>query len=82
MKRTATTIRCVPRYGFPNTQVRLVDLDLPQDAGEHELQQALEQWFSLRGVSDAVYDIDVDDEGYFAIINDEVFEQPWGTPLL
>jgi hypothetical protein len=82
MKKTATTIRCVPRYGFSNTQVRLVDLDLPQDADERELLQALEHWFSLHGLSDAVYDIDVDDEGYFAIINDEVFERPWGTPLL
>ena len=82
MKRTATTIRCVPRYGYENTEVRLVDLDLPHDAEEQELYQALLYWFSSRGITNAVYDMQADDDGYFAIINDEVYHVPWGKPLL
>jgi hypothetical protein len=82
MKRTATTIRCVPRYGYPGTEVRIVDLDLPEDLEDDALLEALRLWFALRGLQQAVYDIDVDDNGYFAIINDEAYAQQWGAPLL
>jgi len=82
MKRTALAIRCVPRYGFENTEVRTVDLDLPRNVDESTLQEALNFFFASRGISDAVYDIGVDDYGFFAIVNDEAYEVAWGTPLL
>ena len=81
-ERTATTIRCVPRYGFVNTQVRTIDLDVPTSAEERELLELLRYWFASRGIADAVYDIDVDDSGYFAIVNDEAYLHDWGTRLL
>jgi len=40
MKRTALMFRCVPRFGFDNTEVRTIDLDLPADAGERALHLA------------------------------------------
>ncbi|MCK4341475.1 MAG: hypothetical protein KAY37_07120 [Phycisphaerae bacterium] len=82
MKRTALMIRCVPRYGFDNTEVRTIDLDLARDAEEELLREAVYFYFAARGISDAVYDIDVDDDGYFAVINDEAYDIQWGTPLL
>ena len=82
MRKTATTVRCVPRYGYDNTEVRVVDLDLARDAEESELFEALRYWFNSRGIAEAIYDFDVDDNGFFAIINDEVYEESWGTPLL
>ncbi len=82
MKRIATTVRCVPRFGFDNTEVRTIDLDGVDDASERQLLEALERWFALRGIADAVYDIQADNNGLFAIINDEAFEEEWGTPLL
>jgi hypothetical protein len=82
MKNTATKIRCVPRYGYDCTEVRTIDLDAVSDPGEQQLLGLLKFWFAARGIADAVYGVDVDDYGYFAIINDEAYEQPWGTPLL
>lgn len=82
MRRTATTIRCVPRFGYDDTEVRFVDLDVPYDAEERELYETLRYWFASQGIADAVYDIDVDDDGFFAIVNDEVYEENWGTPVL
>ena len=82
MKRIATSIRCVPRYGYPGTEVRIVDLDLPEDLEDKALLEVLRLWFTLHGVPEAVYDIDLDDDGYFAIINDEAYSHPWGAPLL
>jgi hypothetical protein len=82
MKRTALAIRCVPRYGYKNTEVRTVDLDLPHDADELALRQALTFYFAVRGISDAIYDLDTDDSGYFAVVNDDIYAQAWGTPLL
>lgn len=82
MKKTALMVRCVPRYGFDNAEVRTIDLDVPRDADEETLRHALTFYFAGRGISDAVYDVDVDDYGYFAIINDEVYDFAWGTPLL
>lgn len=82
MKKTALTIRCVPRYGYDNTEVRAVDVGVSHRAPEPELRQALYFYFAARGIQDAVYDIDVDDDGYFAVINDEAYEIPWGEPLL
>lgn len=82
MKKTALMIRCVPRYGYDNTEVRTVDLDVAQTAELEQLRQALYFYFAGRGVNDAVYDIGVDDYGFYAIINDEAYEVQWGRPLL
>jgi hypothetical protein len=82
MRRTALAIRCVPRYGYENTEVRTVDLDVPRDAEEDVLRDALTFYFASRGIADAVYDIAVDDYGFFAVINDEVYDLQWGTPLV
>ena len=82
MKKTATTIRCVPRYGYEGTDVRTIDLDLADSADEPELAKAVGKWFDERGIADAVYDITVDDDGFFAVINDEVYAAAWGTRLV
>jgi hypothetical protein len=82
MRKTATTVRCVPRCGFDRTEVRGVDLDLIDAADELELLRALQGWFAARGIADAVYDLDVDNNGFFAIINDEVYDEEWGSPIL
>ncbi len=82
MKKTALMIRCVPRYGYDNTEVRTIDLDVSRDAEEQELLEAVQFYFAARGISDAVYDVNVDDDGWFAVINDEAYGQRWGTPLL
>ncbi len=75
-------IRCVPRFGYDNTEVRTIDLEVGREAEEEELRQACYFYFAARGISDAVYDIAVDDYGYFAVINDEAYDVQWGTPLL
>jgi hypothetical protein len=82
MRKTALMIRCVPRCGFDNTEVRTVDLELPHDADEGTVREALTFFFAARGISDALYDVDVDDNGYFAVVNDEAYASNWGTPLL
>lgn len=82
MKKTALMVRCVPRYGYENTEVRTIDLDIPHDSEEDVLREAVTFYFAARGISDAVYDIAVDDYGFFAVINDEVYGTRWGTPLL
>ncbi len=82
MKRIATTVRCVPRFGFENTDVRTIDVDVAEDAGLPELREALERWFAQRGIADALYDLQYDHNGVFAIINDEAFAENWGTPLV
>lgn len=82
MRKTATTIRCIPRYGFDDTQVRTIELDAPLHAGERGLRHVLDYYFTSRGVADAVYALDVDDYGYYAIINDEAYAHDWGTPLI
>ncbi|MBK9126666.1 MAG: hypothetical protein IPM13_02555 [Phycisphaerales bacterium] len=82
MRKTAYMVRCVPRYGFDNTEVRTIDLDLPPFAEHDELEHALGFYFASRGISDAVFAIECDADGYFAVINDEVYERQWGKPLL
>ena len=82
MKKTATTIRCVPRYGYEGTEVRTIDLDLADSADEHELAEAVGKWFNERGIADAVYDITLDDDGFFTVVNDEAYAAEWGTPLI
>ena len=82
MKRIATTVRCVPRFGFENTDVRAIDVDLAEDAGVPEVREALERWFAQRGIADALYDIQYDDNGLFAIVNDDAFTETWGTRLV
>ena len=82
MKKTALMIRCVPRCGFDSTEVRTVDLDVPQSSDEEQLRYALDSYLRACGVDQAVYDIAVDDDGFFAVINDEAYDFEWGTPLL
>jgi len=82
MRKTLTTIRCVPRYGYDHTQVRVVDVELHDVANAEELRGALELWFAQRGIADAVYDIAVDDNGYFAVVNDEAYYAQWGEKVL
>jgi hypothetical protein len=82
MKKTALQVRCVPRVGCENTEVRTLDLDLPHDTSEATLHNALCFFFASQGISDAVYAVDVDHYGFFAVINDEAYEYAWGTPLL
>jgi hypothetical protein len=82
MRKTLTTVRCVPRYGYEYTQVRTVDLELLDIADEQELLHALRMWFAHRGIADAVYDVAIDANGLFAIINDEAYHQDWGEAVL
>jgi hypothetical protein len=82
MRKTALEIRCVPRFGFEHTEVRTVDLDIPADVDEETLREALTFYFVARGVPDAVYDINADDYGFYAVVNDEAYRVSWGTPLL
>jgi len=82
MRKTLTTIRCVPRYGYEHAQVRTVDLELLDTASEQELLAALRTWFAQRGIPDAVYDVAVDDNGFFGIINDEAYHEDWGEAVL
>jgi hypothetical protein len=82
MRKTLTTIRCVPRFGYEHAQVRTIDLELLDVSDEQELLAAVKLWFAERGIADAVYDIDVDDNGFFAIINDEAYRHDWGAVLL
>ncbi|MBN2447911.1 MAG: hypothetical protein JXO22_14360 [Phycisphaerae bacterium] len=82
MKRTATTFRCLPRLGLDYTELRVVDLDVCENADEAEIHAALTRWFAHRGIADAVYDVAVDNDGPYAIINDEAYAESWGTPLV
>ena len=81
VKRTLTTVRCVPRYGYDYARVRTIDLDLRDPHDDELLAHMLRDWFSLRGIPDALYDVDVDDDGFFAIINDEAYLVEWGEEL-
>ncbi|RMF85361.1 MAG: hypothetical protein D6744_01540 [Planctomycetota bacterium] len=82
VKRTLTTVRCVPRYGYDYTQVRTIDVDLRDPHDDELMAIVLRDWFELRGLPEAVYAIDVDDDGFFAIINDEAYLEDWGEELL
>ena len=82
MRKTLTTVRCVPRFGYEYAQVRTVDLELLDTANEHEVLDALRTWFAQRGISNAVYDLAVDDSGFFGVINDEAYQENWGQPVL
>ncbi len=81
MKKTVTTFRCVPRVGLDYTELRVVDLDLMEGANEAQMLAALNLYFAHQGIADAVYAVDVDSEGYLAIINDEAYTHRWGTAL-
>lgn len=81
MRKTLTTVRCVPRCGFDFTEVRTVDLEL-RELDEQALLEALRDWFAERHISDAVYAIELDENGPLAIVNDEAFRKDWGEPLL
>jgi len=82
MRKTLTTVRCVPRFGYDHANVRTVDVDLLDLSDEQELLVALRTWFAHRGIADAVYDVAADDNGFFAIINDEAYHHSWGEELL
>jgi len=79
MRKLQTTFRCVPRLGLDYTELRVIDLDVSDEASELELVGALTRWFAQRGIADAVYDVTVDREGPLAIINDEAYAHEWGT---
>ena len=81
MKKIATTVRCVPRYGYDFASVRTVELDLPEGWDDDDLRIVLTQYFAYRSIADAVYAIDADDDGFFAIINDEAYHHRWGEEL-
>lgn len=81
MRKLLTKVRCVPRCGYDFAQVREIDVDVQNAHDDGELRVALGNWFGSRGIEDAVFDLDVDDNGYFAIVNDEAFAGDWGTPL-
>jgi len=82
MRKTLTTIRCVPRYGYDHANVRTIDLELLDVDNERELLTTLQTWFAQHGIAEAVYATDIDDNGFFAIINDEAYLEDWGEPLL
>lgn len=81
MTRVITKMRCVPRFGYDFTEVRTVELEISHGAEEEQLHRALNHWFLQYGIEEAVFTIDVDDDGFFAVINDEAYHQPWGTPV-
>jgi hypothetical protein len=60
----------------------MIDLDVPRTVDTESLREAITYYFSMRGIGDAVYDVSIDDDGMFAIINDEAYDGAWGTPLL
>lgn len=64
MKKIATTVRCVPRFGYEYSQVREVDIDLPEGWDDEQLRVALSHFFAYRSISDAVFAIDADDDGF------------------
>lgn len=82
MEKTLTTIRCVPRFGYDHTDVRTIDIDLIDEVDDRELLGVIRTWFELRGIPEAVYDVDYDDDGAFAIVNDEAYHEQWGERLL
>ncbi|MBI3759903.1 MAG: hypothetical protein HY269_09145 [Deltaproteobacteria bacterium] len=82
MRSVITTIRCVPRLGCDFAQVRTIELGLAPGFEHGDLRDALDAWFCDRGMQDAVYDVQTDDSGYFAVLNDEVYHEEWGVPLL
>ena len=81
-KRTLTTIRCVPRFGYDFASPRTIDFDLPHHFDENDLEGVMLEWFSARDLVDALFAVEFDDEGYFAIVNDEAFHVEWGEPLI
>lgn len=82
MKKTLTSIRCVPRFGYDYTQVRSIDLEINDLHDEVEIARSVKRWFAIHGIADALYAIEVDDNGFFAVVNDEAFQQNWGAPIL
>lgn len=76
-----TTLRCVPRLGLPHTQLRAIDIDINEDAEDFQLRETVDQWFAQQGIADAVYDVEFDDEGLLAVINDEAYSHDWGIVL-
>ncbi|MBI5863282.1 MAG: hypothetical protein HZB38_01970 [Planctomycetes bacterium] len=81
MKKTVTSIRCVPRFGYDYAQVRSIDLDLPEGWDDDDLRTALTHFFAYRSIADAVFAVEADDDGFFAIINDEAYQHEWGEAL-
>lgn len=81
-KLVTTKLRCIPRFGYSHSDVRTIDIDLPVEADDEQLQRSVNLWFAHRGIADAVYGIDYDDTGCLAIVNDEAFHESWGEPLL
>lgn len=82
MRSVMTSIRCVPRLGCDFTQVRTIELGVAPGYGELDVRDALTAWFADRGLEEVVYDVGVDNDGYYAVINDEAYYEEWGAPLL
>lgn len=82
MKRTLTTIRCVPRFGYDGTEVRTIDIELNDLQDDDEIAGSVRRWFATRGIDEALFDVVADDDGFFAVINDEAYQSEWGRPLL
>jgi hypothetical protein len=81
MNRVTTTLRCVPRLGLDHTGLRVIDIDIASDADDRALFLATELYFAQRSIADAIFDIDYDDDGPLAIINDEAYLQSWGEAV-
>ncbi|MBK8913916.1 MAG: hypothetical protein IPM64_04805 [Phycisphaerales bacterium] len=81
-RKLLTTVRCLPRCGFAGTEVRLVQLDLRNDSDESLLRHELLAWFEGMGIADAIFDVGVDADGPFAVVNDDAYASDWGDPLL
>ena len=80
-KRISTRVRCVPRFGYDYANVREVEVDVDNPHDDAELHEALVRYFAYLSIADAVFDVDVDDDGYFAVINDEAYARDWGDVL-
>ncbi|MDX2201081.1 MAG: hypothetical protein SF069_19170 [Phycisphaerae bacterium] len=71
----------MPRVGLEHTEVREIEVDCDQPHDDEFLRESIERFFSRRGLGEALYDLEVDDNGYFAVVNDEAYQQSWGTSL-
>lgn len=80
-RKTSTKVRCVPRFGYDYADVREIEVDVENAHDDVELRTAVDKWFAHIGIAEALFDLDVDDDGYFAVVNDEAYQRNWGQPL-
>ena len=82
MRKTVTTIRCVPRYGYGHAQVRAVDLELYDAADEKRAAQrarALVRPARHRRTPSLTSRWTT--TGFFAVINDDAYLDSWGEAI-